>query len=33
MNIYMLTGDNQLTANAIADELGIEAIGGSLTTR
>lgn len=27
MNIYMLTGDNQLTANAIADELGIEAIG------
>lgn len=23
----MLTGDNQLTANAIADELGIEAIG------
>ena len=27
MNIYMLTGDNQLTANAIASELGIEAIG------
>ena len=27
LNIYMLTGDNQLTANAIADELGIEAIG------
>ena len=27
MNIYMLTGDNQLTANAIADEIGIQAIG------